>query len=480
MKHCASLLRFGSHSKLKLTTVTLISLLSITQLNACQNKKDKEAASNEPYLTKTRLNEPEKLSLTDPRCQIQSEALSLARHPIDRVYYGEQIRQLNHVRQSSRQVTLTQDVSLINDPIPMKRCGLGPNTLDEAATEALDHLQNAMNFYATIDDSNHQSSFALNVHPFYEIVNSTTKVDNSGKQQKQEISGYLTDNASWSISGGLSLINIFPQSQKGSAAKEAAVWKFPAVLAHEFGHQVFYDQFPAVFEDNGNAFTQLFENTPHGLEQVRDPLSLNQTQFSLRASGEANLSESIVAVNEGIADLFGFAATGAKSGSINLPCFSSTRDLSVDSLANGRKKTIDSEALSLFISRTSSARVDACSNLAEPHIFGATLAYSILKFWDTQENIEPSQIGSLIINWLQQMNRDYEPGHGSLSFLVFAAQSGIKAKNLNAGHLEFSADECEVIRSYMPGLIPHFTLSAKTGQFTEFQSCLSDTKPSSP
>lgn len=435
----------------------------------CQGHKKDSDNDNGSQLTKTRLNEPDRLALTDANCQVQNDSLALTRRPVNQVLYGEQIRQLTTMRQSNRQVTLTQDVSLIHEAMPMKRCGLAPNTLDDVANTVLTQLEVAMNFYGSLASEPHPASFALNLHPFYEVINSTIAVAANGQQKTQETSGFMTDNASWSHAGGVTIFTLFPQSQKGRTANEKPVWQFPAVLSHEFGHQVFFDHFKAVFEDSSNDFLSTLQKTPYGMEQMPTPLRMNR--HTLQASGEASLGDAIVAVNEGIADLFGFAATGAKPKAIDLPCFAQTRDLTSATLANGRNKIIDKDALTEFATQRISGALDSCSNLAEPHIFGATLSYSVLQFWSHHETLDPSRMGSLILKWLEQMNRNYEAGrHGSLFFVVFAAQSGIEAQ------LEPSATlaeaQCQAIASLMPGLQPYFAELAKAERFPAYGSCL--------
>jgi hypothetical protein len=255
-----------------------------------------------------------------------------------------------------------------------------------------------------------------------------------------------TDNAFWSLargktaSGGGSMvkvISVLPAStayQAENPVGARGLWELPFVVAHEYGHHVFFGNVPAMqkfYTSQTSIVTEGDdENVPREFRKKLLWHKLSPTAAAATAPARVvNLSETVVALNEAFADLFAEYAVGGSENMRAVPGVCTNREVSNANFSYAGKtfpKALDTNVLTLFLSNSKQPEADfdaqKCAEVSfqDAHYVGAIYAHG---FFDLLKDSGTPQVRTnTLVRWAQALDAEIAANEGNLrSFLNTSA-----------------------------------------------------------
>ena len=191
----------------------------------------------------------------------------------------------------------------------------------------------------------------------------------------------LTDNASWSPPRGThpAEISIYPASKQSKLQKEIPYWLVPWVIAHEYGHHVFYSLQPQEMK-------LLFQGqTATNIHKLRNLSGLNFKQ-----------QNELIAINEGFADLFAHYVFGNSSKQItSLGCKLQER--------NPKEHRLNDEQPKSFSRYKKKPAVDSCksTNIGDVHTLGSIYAHYLDQQLILGSHTSSTEKGKIVIRFFK-------------------------------------------------------------------------------
>jgi hypothetical protein len=259
------------------------------------------------------------------------------------------------------------------------------------------------------------------------------------------IEGHMVDNAAYGRFENESYFVVFPKSQEYSNRLfgRQTLWNSSYVMAHEFGHHVFYHHVPqwvpklrsgddeaaGCFHATPRLSAEALLKTPKKLTKSRNlaessakllqvnPMTASTERSSppFRMDENEDADRMISAINEAFADLFGYYANGAQNGyTQNMGCFEQNREVSSKTFKNSLPKQIDHIHIQMAFVESQvntpfrAPSGDLCAlDWRDSHILGAVLANYLdrilsLKTASSVTVPRADLKASFLLNWLEQ------------------------------------------------------------------------------
>lgn len=454
-----------------------------------------DLAEEAPRVVPERLGTPESYQLADPGCTpergaaalerqelllwdgqkatpreqsfpaLTSESGSLRGPVISGTWYGLRTTSRHACEVSGSKLSCDNaPETLASAPRPLALCrsggGYPVGSIEAMALASAHLLESAHSYYQTLDGRRALPGVELHVLPRFE--KELGYVDAEGRRRlliKTE-----TDNAAWALAdlgdgrGSRPIFYVLPRSKE--AAKRgvfggANLWELPFVLAHEFGHHAFY----AMARNLKNDMTKIRLDELNGIRAaiVQSPVVRTSTQDGRVARWRTSL----LALNEAMADLFGYYATGATLAGVT--CLEISRDPISPIFADGatRKRLTGAMVAGDFPSpeRSSCEQPD----LNEEHALGAVFAHGFDRLFtlaardaELTDAAATRYKASRLLDYLTRLDAlrpEIEPGEERpVEIYVRALEAALRAVDPTRGG-ELGEDECEVVATVFPGLV---------------------------
>jgi hypothetical protein len=313
--------------------------------------------------------------------------------------------------------------------------------------------------------------------------------------EKVKASRQRVDNAFWGLTTGrtamgtelkIGLISVLPPSksfQKENSASATGLWELPFVIAHEYGHHVFYskiENLETVLESGSGAkelaLAKEFNRSSHpivsegerGFERRFVEGSFPSTYPSLKRSSASTagkptrvvrLFDAMQSINESFADLFGELVFPAASASMKaIPGVCLNREIARESFRFSKQevaKRLDSFQLEQFLSPEFAASENPDSegciapSYQDSHVIGAIIAHgadAIIKAG------EQGLRGRTLELWLNRLNTQW-PELVQLSpadFLENSVWSLVRAAAQSSSSGRLNAEQCAAVARVFP------------------------------
>lgn len=176
------------------------------------------------------------------------------------------------------------------------------------------------------------------------------------------------------------------------------MWQIPFVSSHEYGHHFFSENFPNFFKDQ----TIDYKN-----KLCFDSSTEQSFSFSKKQQ-KKEFKDIVTIINEGFADLFSQSIIDKNINLKGINCLEKSRDIYSSVFASGRPKKFESDAIkSFFIKRaTSSTNCFKNTNLSDPHMIGAIIAYMFNSALFNQKATLKNRL-EFLGEWVKTLNSKY-------------------------------------------------------------------------
>jgi hypothetical protein len=466
-------------------------LVLTSSLSGCGSSDREEEA---PRVVPERLGTPEVYELADPGCTPERGAATLERQElplwdgqkatlqeqsfpaltsansslrgpvIAGTWYGLRTTSRHDCEAAGTKLSCGNAPEILaSAPRPLALCRSGggyPVGSVEATALASAHLlESAHSYYQTLDGRRALPGVELHVLPRFE--KELGFVDAEGRRRlliKTE-----TDNAAWALAdlgdgrGSRPIFYVLPRSKEAaqkSVFGGANLWELPFVMAHEFGHHAFYATARNLKNDMSSI--QFDELTGIRAAIVQSPV--------VRASTEngraARWRTSLLALNEAMADLFGYYATGATLSGVT--CLEISRDPASPIFADGTTRKRLTAAM--IAGDFSSPERSSCEqpDLNEEHALGAVFAHGFDRLFtlaaegkELTDDAATRYKASLLLGFLTRLDAlrpEIGPGEELPGEIyVRALEAALRAVDPARGET-LGEDECEVVATVFPGL----------------------------
>jgi hypothetical protein len=167
----------------------------------------------------------------------------------------------------------------------------------------------------------------------------------------------------------------------------------------------------------------------------------------------------LTAVNEGIADLYAYYATGSKPAQLHgLPCFAATRDVDSAVFASGRQKVLDSEVLDTLSAGNEVALQpdEDCRNehFDDPHATGAIIAHALERLiaGSDGEAVTSAQHATKLIAFIEAFDANWAKLTTPTASNILTAASRAMLATTKAAGTPLSAEACKTVRALLPAV----------------------------
>jgi hypothetical protein len=329
--------------------------------------------------------------------------------------------------------------------------------------------------------------------PIWSLVLPSIDVQYRGKSSQGSdisVSERKSDNAFWSTGHGkrsdgtseeIKIITVLPPSmdfQTSNKLGAKGLWELPFVVAHEFGHHVFFSNvlsLRSLFSLGNAVITQKqdgFEisntngvvadqsaNTAKNILARKLGADFIPNAFKMAASPthEIGTSEAFVAINEAFADLFAQYTVGGIESMQAIPGICENRDLTKNSFKYGGKevrKSLDTPELKSFLnpSENSERSVDSSGcfgvSFQDPHVVGAIVAsgfHSLLS--DLNSNGARVRV---LVQWAQSLDLEMSLAGSNPQALLINSLWAIAEKAAAANNGTLNARQCSAFKTSFP------------------------------
>jgi hypothetical protein len=329
--------------------------------------------------------------------------------------------------------------------------------------------------------------------PIWSLVLPSIDVQYRGKSSQGtdiSVSEQKSDNAFWSTGSGkrpdgtsqeIKIITVFPPSMDFQASNKSGakgLWELPFVVAHEFGHHVFFSNvlsLRSLFSVGNAVITQKEDGfeISNASDIVADQSASTAKSILARKLGadfipnafrmasnpvrEIGTSEAFVAINEAFADLFAQYSVGGIESMQAIPGICENRDLTKNTFIYAGKqvrKSLDTPELKSFISPSGSSDRSIDSNgcvgisFQDPHVVGAIVAsgfHSLL----SDLTSDGARV-RVLVQWAQSLDLEMSLSGSNPQVLLINSLWAIADKAAAANNGTLSARQCNSFKSSFP------------------------------
>ena len=419
-----------------------------------------------------------KLPLNDSFCQ-SSQATALASDTITPVAFGYQDQTISNMSFSEIQQTsqTNRSFKVVTDPQVLKLCSSetpAEGTIEDAALKALGHFDRAAHFYRSVTQET-LKPLSLLMLPLLETrlnISFERDKDDSESEGPEDFNlkerFYMTDNASWSFMDDQFVFTIFPQSkvalEQGLFGGEG-MWDSPYVMAHEYGHHVFYNLYKEVYADTDNGLMNnlkgnRFANTTLGpIDRMPEPFG--DHHFKANAMTDRSFFDIVGALNEGFSDMYSLYSLNEPTLDA-MDCFAQTRDINTPAFGGGLSKGMTEAMINQMFYHEGldlnpqGVDDDTCglADLSTVHHVGAVIAHNVHQLFNVtvaeQNQGEALDVAKskLLFSWIRTLVSRYEDGEwGPKKYLRDIIASAIITASAEG---QLSEGQCQVISDQFP------------------------------
>ncbi len=277
--------------------------------------------------------------------------------------------------------------------------------------------------------------------PVWQMILPTWNVIYTSRSQNGEkinVSMPKTDNASWSLARGklaggqektVKVISVLPASTKFQATnllKTRGLWELPFVVAHEYGHHIFYSNVvnvEALYSSQTSHNHEMVltsrivtDNSEKSAQQELEqhiPWHNGGIRFQSASERARHVSriDAITALNEAFADVFAEYAVGGSESMIVVPGVCTNREVANPLFTyQGRRfpKALNKESLDSFLSAqveiTGNHDLQDCAPISyqDVHTLGAVFAHGIYAL--SQDTGTVQTRANLLVLWAQSLD----------------------------------------------------------------------------
>lgn len=294
------------------------------------------------------------------------------------------------------------------------------------------------------------------------------------------ISEPKSDNAFWSLAQGktesgstqnIKVISVLPASieyQKTNAFGAHGLWELPFVVAHEYGHHIFYGNvvhMEALYSSNTTIVSEKHSSSAEKklLKQLPWQTSLGHLNMANSANNSATFADAVTALNEGFADLFAEYAIGGSEHMRAVPGVCSNRQINLPKFryrGSEQSKSLTASVIREFIVQGPELEgdldVEGCApvSLTDPHNIGAIFAHGFYNVLTALDN-KADQLNTLV-RWAQSLDATFASSEENLEELLNSAAFNMMEKASEAmPNKKLTAAQCL-------GFAVDFPESAKT------------------
>ncbi|SMF46602.1 hypothetical protein [Pseudobacteriovorax antillogorgiicola] len=319
-----------------------------------------------------------------------------------------------------------EDSNVTSNPRVLRICegqNFPRNSIEAASLSVAGAFDLVETFLSSLDLESLPDSTSVLVLPDIQFAHS---------DQKTSVS--LTDNAAWVLSerfvGVPTYIVVYPASEDYLESGRPPFWEVPWIVAHEYGHHLFYSLLP----DN--------VRVEYGyLTEWRDSKPFHGNWFVNQAPADAKDQRLMTGINEGVADLLAHYVFGNSSKQItSLSCVFDQRNPASEELNDGQVKS--------FVYEDGKLSSDPCDfvDFTDVHTIGSVLAYFVDQTMTKRGVTEPQAKGQMLIEmtdrFAQLLADDIKEG-GKPGVMIRFVTAVIQISQERWGAL--NADECQFI-----------------------------------
>ncbi len=396
-------------------------------------------------------------------CADRNEGQALQSEAVQGVWYGYQDLDEQSVAVTTkvlnggifeRELTNKTDLryTIQSDKKELKLCGeaIIPQSIEDIGTQLKQAVDRSATFYSKVRLSLPELNLPLmpqlgiGVEPQYtkdvKRLDQILKLNGTKTQTATQTVTTQTDNAFYSPFGDETLspsiysISVIPQSleaKQDGLYNGKALWEFPVVFHHEYGHHIFqmlfgdstvlsYVNYLDYWSRNRNLHA--IHGSLAGLNQDEDLAQKQERIGFLSGSGYVFSS-----MNEGFADLFAYYSLGETKGLFDISCFAQTREVSAAIMYGGIAKVWNEELWNetfdisksidadLDANKSSKTPIEICStpSFDDIHIMGAVIAHTVDAAFDIVAQSRPNQASALLkagllMQWIQELRASDE------------------------------------------------------------------------
>ncbi len=448
---------------------------------------------------------------SDPICSARPGAQPLKSSAVQGAYYGYQDLNEQTIAVTTkvidnqtfeREITNKTDLvySVKSDKKEIFLCSESPaaGSIEVIAQKIQQASDQAASFYSRLESQRPDlklpalPAIGIGINPQYKKdikrVDLMLKVDGSKTQSATQTISTETDNAFYSpfadetLSSSIYAVSIIPQSIEArdqGLYNGKALWEFPVVFQHEFGHHVFQMLFGDSTVLSFVRYMDYWQQHPN-LHRIHASLAnSNSTEDSREKQERRNFLSSpgyiFSSMNEGFADLYAYYSLGEKSGLFDITCFSQTREVTSPVMYGGIAKVWSQELWSEtfdistrtgieLINRKDKTPIELCSipSFDDIHIVGALIAHTVNAAFDTvalaQKSTDAAMTkAGLLMKWIMDLRQSDEVLELSNKQTLSRILNSALGTSLQAMGSSDTNRFCEVVRTKFPALLVRWT-----------------------